>query len=81
MIGFYDYIGLELYKNIISKLISKQLKTKNKDKMSDDKKITLYWNIGSQPSRALKALLIAGGVPHNDRHLDIMKGEHKTEEI
>lgn len=49
--------------------------------MSDDKKITLYWNIGSQPSRALKALLVAGNVPHNDRHLDMMKGEHKSEEI
>ena len=49
--------------------------------MSDDKKITLYWNIGSQPSRALKALLIAGGVPHIDRHLDVTKDEHKTEEI
>ena len=26
--------------------------------------IKLYWNIVSQPSRAIKSLLVAGGIPH-----------------
>lgn len=42
--------------------------------------ITLYWNVGSQPSRAVKALLQIGNVPHNAISIDIMKGEQKQEE-
>ena len=42
--------------------------------------IHLYWNLASQPSRSIKALLLAGGVEHEESHLDIMKGEHKTPE-
>ena len=37
--------------------------------------ITLYWTIGSQPARAVKALLVAGGVPHNTVNIDLLKGE------
>ena len=40
-------------------------------------KIVLYWNFASQPSRAIKALLKAGDVEHEDVHLDLMKGEHR----
>jgi len=28
--------------------------------------ITLYWHIVSQPARAVKALLIAGDIPHKE---------------
>ena len=42
--------------------------------------ITLYWNVASQPSRAVKSLLLAGGVPHNTKSIDLMKGEHLGEE-
>ena len=45
------------------------------------KQLKLYWNVQSQPSRALKTLLLAGDVPHEDIHLDLFKGEHKTPEI
>lgn len=41
--------------------------------------LKLYWDIQSQPSRALKALLDAGDVPHESIHIEIMKGEHKAE--
>jgi glutathione S-transferase len=44
-------------------------------------KIDLYWMPMSQPSRAVKALLVAGDVPHEDHILDLMKGEHKTEDM
>ena len=43
--------------------------------------IKLYWNLESQPARAVKALLEAGKVEHESIHLDFMKGEHKTPEI
>ena len=49
--------------------------------MSKLPKLKLYWNIASPPSRALKSLLIAGGVPHEEQHVDISKGEQKSEEI
>ena len=42
--------------------------------------LTLYWNIISQPCRAVKCLLLAGGVEHEDKHLDIMAAEHRKEE-
>lgn len=32
--------------------------------------IKLYWNIVSQPSRAIKSLLVAGQVPHHDHIID-----------
>ena len=32
--------------------------------MSQQKSYTLYWNLGSQPSRAVKALLDIGKIPH-----------------
>ena len=41
--------------------------------------LKLYWDIQSQPSRALKALIDAGDVPHESIHIEIMKGEHKAE--
>lgn len=42
--------------------------------------ITLYWSIVSQPSRAVKAVLELGQVPHKDVHFDFAKGEHKSED-
>ena len=41
--------------------------------------ITLYWNIASQPSRAVESILLAGDVPHNIVNIDIMKGEQHGE--
>ena len=43
--------------------------------------LKLYWNPASQPSRAVKSLLVAGGVKHDEQILDLMKGEHKTPEM
>eukprot|EP00347_Sterkiella_histriomuscorum_P018942 403343567 len=43
--------------------------------------ITLYWNIVSQPSRSVKALLLAGNVPHKDVSINIMAQEQKGEEF
>ena len=43
--------------------------------------LKLYWNLGSQPSRAIKSLLVAGGVPHEDVHLDLFKRENRNPEI
>jgi glutathione S-transferase len=42
--------------------------------------LTLYYDPLSQPSRAVKTLLLAGKVPHNDKVVSIMKREHKSEE-
>ena len=42
--------------------------------------ITLYWNLMSQPSRAVKALLIAGNIPHKEVTLDLLKQETKGED-
>ena len=39
-----------------------------------DAKLTFYWHLLSQPSRAVKALLTIGNVPHNEVTIDIMKG-------
>ena len=44
-------------------------------------KIDLYWNMFSQPSRAVKSLLDAGNVKYSDHHLDLFKGEHKQPDI
>lgn len=44
-------------------------------------KITLYWHLIDPNSRAIKAMLIAGGVKHDDVFLDLTKGEHKQPEI
>ena len=41
--------------------------------------ITLYWNIVSQPSRSVKALLLAGKVPHKDVSINILAQEQKGE--
>ncbi|TNV75889.1 hypothetical protein FGO68_gene9662 [Halteria grandinella] len=41
--------------------------------------ISLYWTIASQPSRSVKALLLAGAVPHNSVSIDLIKQEHKGE--
>ncbi len=42
--------------------------------------LTLYWNPLSQPSRAVKTLLVSGGVPHNSVSIDILKKENLGEE-
>lgn len=44
-------------------------------------KITLYWHMIDPNSRAIKSLLIAGGVKHHDVYLDLSKNEHKEPEI
>ena len=44
-------------------------------------KIKLYWFVPSQPSRAIKSLLVAGDVVHEEQFLDVFKGEHKSPEI
>lgn len=49
--------------------------------MSDGPKITLYWCVVSQPSRAIQALLTAGDVQFESKHLDIFKGENRTPEM
>lgn len=33
--------------------------------------IKLYWNIGSQPARAVKALLLMGNIPHQEIELNL----------
>jgi glutathione S-transferase len=42
--------------------------------------ITLYWSPGSQPSRAVKAVLDIGKIQVNLKPLDVLKGESRTEE-
>jgi len=42
--------------------------------------LTLYWHVGSQPSRAVKALLLAGGIDHKEVVIDMFKQEQKGEE-
>ena len=37
--------------------------------------ISLYWFIGSQPSRAVKSILLAGNVPHNEVVVNLLKQE------
>ena len=39
--------------------------------------IKLFWNMASPPARAVRSLLLAGGVKHESIHLDIFRGEHK----
>ena len=43
--------------------------------------LKLYWFPASQPARAVKSLLVAGGIEHEEIVLDIFKGEHKTPEM
>ena len=38
-------------------------------------KLTLYWNVMSGPSRAVKTVLDMGKVPHEEKLLDLQKGE------
>jgi len=54
-------------------------KVKTEVKPSAD--IKLYWSLASPPSRAVKALLVAGGIKHDEMILDIINGEHKKPEI
>ena len=43
--------------------------------------IKLYWHTLCQPCRAVKALLVAGGVEHEDKFLDMFNLEHRSPEI
>jgi glutathione S-transferase len=43
-------------------------------------KIKLYWCIVSACNRALKSLMIHGNVNNEDIYVDMLKGEHKSEE-
>ena len=40
--------------------------------MNPSEKYTLYWNLGSQPSRAVKALLDIGKIPYQLVEVDLM---------
>jgi hypothetical protein len=40
--------------------------------------IKLYWNIGSQPARAVKALLDIGKIKHETIVLDLRKNETRS---
>jgi hypothetical protein len=44
-------------------------------------KVTLYWNIGSQPARAVKALLDIGNIDYQLVSKDIIKEETRTKEF
>ena len=48
---------------------------------SSESVLTLYWNIMSQPSRSVKALLKAGKIPHETESIDIMNKVQKKEEF
>merc|ERR1712027_234102 len=41
--------------------------------------ITCYWGSVSQPSRALKAFLDDAAIPHQSRHVDMLKSENYTD--
>ena len=43
--------------------------------------LTLYWNLGSQPARAVKCLLDLGNIATNLVTLDIVKNETRTKEF
>ena len=55
-------------KNILKILLFSKL---NMDK----NKLTLYWYHGSQPSRAVKSLLLAAKIEHETKDVDIFKEE------
>lgn len=42
--------------------------------------LTLYWNLGSQPARAVKCLLDIGEIECNLITLDVVKNETRTKE-
>lgn len=39
--------------------------------------ITLYWHMIDPNSRAIKSLLVAGGIKHNEVYVNLQNGEHK----
>jgi maleylpyruvate isomerase len=41
--------------------------------------LTLYWNVGSQPSRSVKALLLAGAVDYKEVSVNLFTEEQKGE--
>jgi glutathione S-transferase len=43
--------------------------------------ITLYWNIASQPARAVKCFLESKKVDYKEVHLDLFGGEHYKPEF
>lgn len=43
--------------------------------------IKLYWNIGSQPARAVKALLDIGEIPHEAIEIDLGNNQTRTPEF
>ena len=43
--------------------------------------LDLYWDFGQPASRAIKCLLVAGGVEHVTHDIILMKGEAKAPEI
>jgi len=42
--------------------------------------LTLYWNLGSQPARAVKCLIDLGKIKCNLVTMDIMKSQTRTKE-
>ena len=43
--------------------------------------LKLYWSLADPPSRAVKALLIAGGIEHDEQIIHTSKGQHKSPEM
>ena len=43
--------------------------------------LKLYWTLGSQPSRSIRSLLLAGKVPHEAIDVDFFAGENRTPEM
>jgi hypothetical protein len=43
-----------------------------------EKKLVLYWNLGSQPARAVKALLDIGKIPCELITKDVIKEETRS---
>lgn len=43
--------------------------------------IKLYWNVGSQPARAVKVLLELGKIPHEAIEMDLKNNQTRTPEF
>ena len=71
-------MGISLCSSTPSERVETQVMEEKPIKFS---KITLYWHMIDPNSRAIKALLLAGGVKHSEVYLDVTKDEHKKPEI
>jgi glutathione S-transferase len=46
--------------------------------MPEKSRVKLYWGDVSQPARGYKAFLTEAGIPHEEVHVNLLKGEHKS---